>query len=128
MRDHLGFLRLINQHSPNVQGLIDKGFIFSLIKGNQSLPSPKLTYHLKMDGWNTSFLSGRPIFRGELLVSGSTTPPNHQAGYSSRAGVRDHGWLRSWGRAILGQLRMYALTRNVQVDNWYLGGNELDLP
>ena len=25
---------------------------------------------LKMDGWNTTFLLGRPIFRGELLVSG----------------------------------------------------------
>ena len=24
-----------------------------------------------MNGWNTSFLLGRPIFRGELLVSGS---------------------------------------------------------
>ncbi len=24
-----------------------------------------------MDGWNTTFLLGRPIFRGELLVSGS---------------------------------------------------------
>ena len=23
-----------------------------------------------MDGWNTTFLFGRPIFRGELLVSG----------------------------------------------------------
>ena len=23
-----------------------------------------------MDGWNTTFLLGRPIFRGELLVSG----------------------------------------------------------
>jgi len=26
--------------------------------------------HLKIDGWNTTFLLGRPIFRGELLVSG----------------------------------------------------------
>ena len=26
--------------------------------------------HLKMDGWNTTFLLGWPIFRGELLVSG----------------------------------------------------------
>ena len=23
-----------------------------------------------MDGWNTTFLLGRPIFRGELLISG----------------------------------------------------------
>ena len=28
------------------------------------LPSLKLTWHLKMDGWNTSFLLGWPIFRG----------------------------------------------------------------
>ena len=35
------------------------------------LPSLKLAFsHLKMDGWNTIFLLGRPIFRGELLVSG----------------------------------------------------------
>ena len=26
-----------------------------------------------MDGWNTTFLLGRPIFRGELLVSGRVT-------------------------------------------------------
>ncbi len=26
-----------------------------------------------MDGWNTTFLLGRPIFRGELLVSGSVS-------------------------------------------------------
>ena len=29
--------------------------------------------HLKMDGWNTSFLLGWPIFRGEMLVSGRVT-------------------------------------------------------
>ena len=28
-----------------------------------SIPSLKLTWHLKMDGWNTSFLLGWPIFR-----------------------------------------------------------------
>ena len=28
------------------------------------LPSLKLTWHLKMDGWSTSFLLGWPIFRG----------------------------------------------------------------
>ena len=26
-----------------------------------------------MDGWNTSFLLGWPIFRGKLIVSGSVT-------------------------------------------------------
>ena len=30
------------------------------------LPSLKLTWHLKMDGWNTSFLLGWPIFRGYI--------------------------------------------------------------
>ena len=34
------------------------------------IPSLKLTLHLKMDGWKTSFLLGRHIFRCELLVSG----------------------------------------------------------
>ena len=28
------------------------------------ISSLKLTWHLKMDGWNTSFLLGRPIFMG----------------------------------------------------------------
>ena len=33
--------------------------------------SLKLTFSpLKMDGWNTTFLLGRPIFRCELLVFG----------------------------------------------------------
>ena len=27
-----------------------------------------------MDGWNTTFLSGRPIFRGKLFVSGRVEP------------------------------------------------------
>ena len=34
------------------------------------LPSLKLTWPLKMEGWNMNFLLGRPIFRGEVLVSG----------------------------------------------------------
>ena len=38
---------------------------------SNSLPSLKLTWHLKMDGWKTRFLLGWPIFRCELLVSGS---------------------------------------------------------
>ena len=29
-------------------------------------PSLKLTWPLKMDGWNTTFLLGRPIFRGHV--------------------------------------------------------------
>ena len=31
---------------------------------------------LKMDGWNTNFLVGWPIFRGELLVLGSVSQPH----------------------------------------------------
>ena len=30
-------------------------------------------WHLKVDGWNTTFLLGWPIFRGGLLVSGRVT-------------------------------------------------------
>ena len=33
-----------------------------------NLPSLKLTWHLKMDGWNTSFLLGWPIFRGYVSL------------------------------------------------------------
>ena len=33
-------------------------------ESDDQLPSLKLTWHLKMDGWNTSFLLGWPIFRG----------------------------------------------------------------
>ena len=36
----------------------------------KALPSLKLTWPLKMDGWKMNFLLGRPIFRGELLVLG----------------------------------------------------------
>ena len=32
--------------------------------------TPETNMHLKMNGWNTSFLLGWPIFRCELLVSG----------------------------------------------------------
>ena len=41
---------------------------FFLMKNN--LPKTNSS-HLKMDGWNTHVLLGRPIFNGELLVSGS---------------------------------------------------------
>ena len=34
------------------------------------LPSLKLTQPLKMDGWNTSFLLGWPIFRGYVSFKG----------------------------------------------------------
>ena len=36
----------------------------------KQLPSLKLTWPLKMDGWKMNFLLGRPICRGELLVFG----------------------------------------------------------
>ncbi len=45
-------------------------FLTLWLYGYLKLPSLKLTYHLKMDGWNTSFLLEWPIFRGKLLVSG----------------------------------------------------------
>ena len=51
------------------------GLVKSKKLDSKLVPSLKLTWHLKMDGWNTSFLLGWPIFRGELLVSGSV---NHQ--------------------------------------------------
>ena len=35
-----------------------------LINNSYPVPSLKLTQHLEMDGWNTSFLLGSPIFRG----------------------------------------------------------------
>ena len=41
----------------------------------QNIPSTTLpesnSLPLKMDGWKMTFLLGNPIFRGELLVSGS---------------------------------------------------------
>ena len=36
------------------------------------LPSLKLTYHLKIDGWKTTFVWGRPIFRGYVCFREST--------------------------------------------------------
>ena len=38
----------------------------------QNAPSLKLTWPLKIDGWNTSFLLEWPVFRGELLISGDS--------------------------------------------------------
>ena len=39
--------------------------------GFQPLPSLKLTWHLKMDGWNTfSFPFWEALFSGAILVSG----------------------------------------------------------
>ena len=34
-----------------------------------------------MDGWNITFLLGRPIFRGELLVSGRISPKIWEASW-----------------------------------------------
>ena len=39
------------------------------IREDPGTPSSKLTWHLKMDGWNFSFLDG--LFSGAMLVSGS---------------------------------------------------------
>ena len=46
------------------------GLTVSLILGLITLPETNSSA-LKIDGWKSTFLSGRPIFRGELLVSGS---------------------------------------------------------
>ena len=52
-------------------GIVANGMVRLSVFG-ENVPSLKLTasLHMKMDGWNTSFLLGWPIFRGELLVSG----------------------------------------------------------
>ena len=39
---------------------------------------------LKMDGWNTTFLLGWPIFRGELLVSERVNTHNNKKGHEPR--------------------------------------------
>ena len=44
--------------------LLQVGSVFSFTKKISFL---KLTWHLKMDGWNTSFLLGWPIFRGYVV-------------------------------------------------------------
>ena len=46
----------VSEPSPPTQ------MVFTLPETKSSPP--------KMDGWNTTFLLGRPIFRGKLLVSG----------------------------------------------------------
>ncbi len=58
------------------------------------LPSLKLTYPLKMDGWNTTFLLGRPIFRGEPLVSGRVLGllPLRNGKWGSMRSLRWHWW------------------------------------
>ena len=43
-----------------------------------------------MDGWNTGFLLGWPIFRGELLVSGSLPS------LKLTARAPENGWLEYW--------------------------------
>ena len=55
---------------------------------SMGLPSLKLTWHLKMDGWNTTFFLGWPIFRGELLVLGSVA--------RKYLPIHVHGWFLGW--------------------------------
>ena len=73
-------IQLLNSYWPlvHVYSLID---VYSSLKESESvlfiggIPSLKLTFSpLKMDGWNTSFLLGWPMFRGEVLVLGSVPP------------------------------------------------------
>ena len=49
-------------HSAKGQGDAKCGQVL-VIFPQQNVPSLKLTYPLKMDGWKTSFLLGWPIFR-----------------------------------------------------------------
>ena len=52
----------------------------SLIKNIR--PSLKLTFsHLKMDGWKTSFLLGRPIFRGYVSFREGNAGGDWNAGW-----------------------------------------------
>ena len=77
-----------NHHDFSFHSLIFRGpTIYQC--SSTSIPSLKLTWHLKMDGWNTSFLLGWPIFRCYMLVSGSVytkgtarpkNPPNAKFG------------------------------------------------
>ena len=48
-----------------------------------------------MDGWNTTFLLGWPIFRGELLVSGSVSMQKLETGTSYHVSKKwgDGGYL-----------------------------------
>ena len=48
-----------------------KNKFHQVIPPSISVRSPQNSSPLKMDGWNISFLLGWPLFRGELLVSGS---------------------------------------------------------
>ena len=59
--------------SDNTRDLQTKDIYIYLLVVKHPVPSLKLTasLHLKMDGWKMSFLLGKPIFRGEPLVSGS---------------------------------------------------------
>ena len=70
---NLGKKQKTNGCHETLEGHVDQhadGVFFFETHGGLILPSLKLTLHLKMDGWNTSCLLGRPIFRGEMLVSG----------------------------------------------------------
>ena len=54
------------------------------------LPSLKLTWPLKVDGWKMNFLLGNPIFRGELLVLGNVYL-SQQNGLVSSPELLSHG-------------------------------------
>ena len=53
------------------RGQLSEARSFHSINANVALhimlPSLKLTYHLKIDGWKTTFVWGRPIFSGYVL-------------------------------------------------------------
>ena len=62
------------------------------------LPSLELTAKVKMDGWITTFLLGRPVFKGELLASGRVLYPS--TGVALDHPVSDHAHPRAVGSIL----------------------------
>ena len=89
-----------NHHDFRFHSLIFRGATIYQCSST-SIPSLKLTWHLKMDGWNTSFLLGWPIFRcyvsfRECIYQGNGScknPPNAKFGklIDSQVHLRLHG-------------------------------------
>ena len=59
----LDYLNQINVVSTESQSVVIQSY-----PGTSNLPFLKLTWHLKMDGWNTSFLLGWPIFKSYVSL------------------------------------------------------------
>ncbi len=80
-----------------------------------SVPSLKLTLHLKMDGWNTSFLSfWDGLFSGAMLVSGSVVPIHSSSSIVDR--MQDSTECRSDEWLLVSQLRPQVVALKHWVD------------